>query len=247
MIKLEKLPVEPTYEEICDTLKKMIQESSRQQLTPEDRETYSGNIYNLGLFAYKNRDTKTALSCFTDTKAQKFKLDYTNMLLALLEHISGNTKKAMDDIFDLISKDRYNRYLNVNMGLLYKRAGNRLLACKFLVIGASLLERSEGLYRIPDIIEYADKKQAEGKYNKALILYHIVTSEVDSEVCWMKIGAIHIEAEKPSEGIKAYHEILKFNPDSKPANEKLREIHDAYCEKAEEVFQNRKFSLAAAF
>lgn len=247
LTKLEKLPVKPTYEEIFDALKQMIQESARHQSTPAEKETYSGNIFNLGLFAYNNKDSKTALSCFTDTKAQKFRLDYTNMLLALLEYLNGDIKKATDGMFDLISKDRYNRYLNVNMGLLYKRAGNRLLACKFLIIGASLLERSEGLYRIPDIIEYGDKKLSEGKNNKALILYHIVTSEVDSEECWMKIGSIQTEAEKPAEAIKAYHEILKFNSDYKPANEKLREIHDAYCERAEEVFQIRKFSLSAAF
>jgi len=243
---LEKQPIEPGYDEICTGLQAIIDKSMMNQSTPEEVLVHHGNLFNLGLYAYCENDPDKALECFQDLKSKKCRIEHVDMMIALVTHLKFNEKEAIRLMFDLLAKDRFNRYLNVNLGLLYKKAGNRLQAAKYLAIGASLLERSEGLYRIPDMIRRAEEKYAEGKLAKALILFHIVATETDSIAAWLRIGSIYREMEKPSEAVKAYQEILRFAPDSEAAKEKLLELHDMYCERAEEVFQNRRFSQAAA-
>ncbi|MFH2129822.1 MAG: hypothetical protein ABIK68_05550 [bacterium] len=245
--RLAKVSIEPTYEEISASLQKRVNASRLKQSTPEEIAEYHGDYFNLGLYSYIENDPEKALECFLDLQAQKCEIEHVNMMVALVTHIKSSVQDAIALMFDLLSKDRYNRYLNVNLGLLYKRAGNRLLAAKYLAIGASFLEKSEGLYRIPDMIKVADEKYQEGKLNRALSLYRIVAEETNHHECWLKIGQIYQETEKPSEAVKAYKEILKFNPTSEEANARLMELHDMYCQKAEDVFQNRKFSQAAAF
>ncbi|MBT6612375.1 MAG: hypothetical protein HOB38_09735 [Deltaproteobacteria bacterium] len=245
--RLAKVSIEPTYEEIKASLQKRVSKTRYKQSTPEEIAEYHGEYFNLGLYAYIENDPETALECFLDLQAQKCAIEHVNMMVALVTQIKTDAKEAIALMFDLLSKDRFNRYLNVNLGLLYKRAGNRLLAAKYLAVGASFLEKSEGLYRIPDMIRVADENNEEGKLGRAIKLYHIVATESDNLECWLKIGNIYQKTEKPSEAVKAFKEILKFEKDSEEANTKLMELHDMYCQKAEDVFQNRKFSQAAAF
>lgn len=245
--RLAKVSIEPTYEEISATLQKRVSKSRLKQSTPEEVAEYHGEYFNLGLYAYIENDPEKALECFTDLQAQKCEIEHVDMMLALVTQIKTNAKEAIGLMFDLLSKDRYNRYLNVNLGLLYKKAGNRLLAAKYLAIGASFLEKSDGLFRIPDMIHKADEWYKENKLKSALRLYRIVAAETNNQECWMNIGKIHQQMEKPSEAVKAFKEIIAFDPESEEANVKLMELHDMYCQKAEEVFHNRKFSQAAAF
>lgn len=245
--RLAKVPIEPTYEEISRSLQKRVSKSRMKQSTPEEIAEYHGDYFNLGLYSYIENDPEMAFECFTDLQAQKCEIEHVPMMVTLVTHIKSDIKDAIALMFDLLSQDRYNRYLNVNLGLLYKKAGNRLLAAKYLAIGASFLEKSDGLYRIPDMIQRADDLYEDNKLKSALRLYRIVASETNNQECWMKIGKIHQQMEKPSEAVKAFKEILEFDPENKEAIEKLTELHDMYCEKAEDVFQNRKFSQAAAF
>lgn len=245
--RLAKVSVDPTYEEVSASLQKRVNKSRFKQSTPEEIAEYHGDYFNLGLYAYIENDPEVALEIFLDLQAQKCAIEHVDMMVALVTYIKTDAKQAIGLMFDLLSKDRYNRYLNVNLGLLYKKAGNRLLAAKYLAIGASFLEKSEGLYRIPDIIRVADEKYEEGKLGRALKLYRIVATEANNQQCWLKIGNIYQETEKPSEAVKAFKEILEFDKDSEEARVKLLELHDMYCKKAEDVFQNRKFSQAAAF
>ena len=245
--RLAKVSVEPTYDEISRTLQKKVSKSRLKQSTPEEIAEYHGDYFNLGLYAYIENDPEKAFECFTDLQAQKCEIEHVDMMVALVTHIKTDAKEAIALMFDLLSKDRYNRYLNVNLGLLYKKAGNRLLAAKYLAIGASFLEKSDGLYRIPDMIHKADEWYKDNKLKSALKLYRIVASETNNQECWLKIGNIYKQLEKPSESVKAFKEILEFDSESEAAKAELLELHDMYCQKAEEVFQNRKFSQAAAF
>ncbi|MCP4752177.1 MAG: tetratricopeptide repeat protein [Proteobacteria bacterium] len=244
--RLEKIPAEPNYEEVCTNLRQIIDESHKKQSTPEDVANYHGNIFNLGLYAYYEKNPEDALECFLDLKSQDSKNEHLNMMIALIEDLKGDPQEARKQMFELLSKDRYNRYLNVNLGLLYRKIGNRLMEYRYLAVGASLLERSEGLYRIPDMIDLAEKKLEEGKTNKALKLYKIIGSETNNENAWLRIGEIYLGQEKYTDAIDAFQEVLKIDSESEQANAKLLEIHDMYCQRAEEVFQARRFSQAAA-
>jgi len=224
--RLAKVSVEPTYEEISASLQKRVTKARYKQATPEEIAEYHGDYFNLGLYAYIENDPENALECFLDLQAQKCAIEHVNMMVALVTHIKTDAKEAIALMFDLLSKDRYNRYLNVNLGLLYKKAGNRLLAAKYLAVGASFLEKSEGLYRIPDMIRVADEKYEEGKLGRALKLYNIVAAETNNQECWLKIGNIYQKTEKPSEAVKAFKEILEFDKESEEANIKLMELHD---------------------
>lgn len=244
--RLKKISIEPTKEEVCEALKAIIVTSREKQATTEDQKKYHGDIFNLGLYYFSQGDAEQAGECFQDLKDYKCTIEYLDIMITLVKDMQGFDEEAIAELFELMKKERYNRYYNVNLGLLYKKAGNRLMACKYLAVGSALLEKSEGLYRVSDIMQFAEKKVEQGAFNKAINMYRIVALETNSEDAWQRIGQILLDQEKPSEAIKAFKEIIEFKPDSEQANAKLQEIHDMYCDRAEEIFKLRRFSQAAA-
>ena len=227
--KAKKIPTDFSYEEVRDRLQQLIEETRAKQSHPEDQAVYHGHIFNLGLYAFYNKDAELAQKCFGELKEYNGKNEYLDLMLALTLDLKGQTQEAIEQIFNLLKEDPYNRYYNVNLGLLYRKVKNRLSMFRYLAVGAALLEKSDGLFRVTDIMARAAEKKEQGAYNKAIILYQIVASEQDNKEPWLRIGEIYLEMEKRTEAIK-----------------KLREIHDHFFASAEEIFQNRRFSQAAA-
>ena len=166
--------------------------------------------------------------------------------MALTLDLKGHVQDAIEQIFNLLKEDPYNRYYNVNLGLLYRKAKNRLSMFRYLAVGAALLEKSDGLFRVTDIMARAAEKKEQGAFNKAINLYQIVASEQNNPEPWLRIGEIYLEMEKRTDAIKAYKAVLEFDPENQEANQLLREIHDHFVASGEEIFQNRRFSQAAA-
>ena len=244
--KAKKIPTDFAYEEVRDQLQKLVEDTRAKQAIPEDQAVYHGHIFNLGMYAFYKKDADLAQKSFGELKEYNGKNEYLDLMLALTLDLKGHVQDAIEQIFNLLKEDPYNRYYNVNLGLLYRKAKNRLSMFRYLAVGAALLEKSDGLFRVTDIMARAAEKKEQGAFNKAINLYQIVASEQNNPEPWLRIGEIYLEMEKRTDAIKAYKAVLEFDPENQEANQLLREIHDHFVASGEEIFQNRRFSQAAA-
>jgi tetratricopeptide (TPR) repeat protein len=231
-------------ENIANHLRQAVKENWKKYSNTEGKIVLQGDIYNMGLFALSCGDSLTAMENFTKLKKQNSKIPYLDMIMALSSVGMGNGKKAVAELVALLGENQFDRYLNFNLGLLYKKIKNRLLSFKFLSIAASLLEKSEGQFSHTDILKIADGHFENGNLKKSLFLYKLVKAETPNIHAITRIGEIYLTNNNYTEAVVAFKAILAIEPDSQFALQKLKDIHDHYVEKADEVIKDKKIAQA---
>lgn len=248
-IELEKLKRNggnPTDEDFNNLYQATVTVDNPEEMTDEEREIQLRNIYNFGTLALHHKKTEFALDYFHQVKESGGKFKYLDMMIAISMAVSGKTKEGIKFFVDELGEDQHNRFFNINLGLMYKNVGNRLLSTKYLAIGAELLEKSDGLYHLSELIEIADQSALDGNHKKALRLYNVAISEVDNVKIWGKIGEVYINLKQYDEATRAFREILRLDPESKHAANQLKELHDIFCVRAEGFFHKSKFQASAS-
>ena len=243
----EQHSYEPTYETVCRKLRQAFKTNWKQQTIEESQINLQYNLFNLGLYALSSNDAALASECFSKLKTGNCIIENIDLLIALTLDLNKGTDEAIERMSKLLSKNQENRYLNVNLGLLYKKTGNRLLSYRYLVKATELLEMSEGLYSLTDIQNRADEYLEIDNKAKALKLYRLVTNEIPGISAWMKIGEILLHREEFVEAIMAFHEIREIDITYKPAELKLMEIHDLYSEKADRLYRKKEYVEATEY
>ncbi|PCI29439.1 MAG: hypothetical protein COB67_04070 [SAR324 cluster bacterium] len=236
--KCEEQSDDPTFEQLSHALSELVQEKDPVLI-------YQGNLFNLGLYALSQKIHDLAFDCFSKLRKQKCQLDYLEMCLALTFALKNHRTKAIDFFIRLLGITPYNRYYNVNLGLLYRRNKNRLLCFKYLAVGAALLEKSDGHYRLSELKVLAAGHFKAGRYVKAIQLYEVVVSEQDDLVAWSHIGESHLARQHFEDAAEAFRRLQKLDPKSDTAQQKLRAIHNHYFDRGEEFFHASKYRAAA--
>ena len=231
-------------ESIYSSLKQAIKENREKQTTPKETGILHGDIFNLALYALSQEDGKTAAEYLSMLDGLHGNIKYSGMLNAITEDINGNAKKAIEDMLMIIDGYKNDRYFNANLGFMYRKAGNRLLSVKYFAIAASLLEKSDGQFSPKKILRSADRNFGDGNIRKALVLYRLVVAETRCVHAMLQIGAIYILKKDFANAHRYFREALHLDPNSGTAKEKLRGIHDHYCDKAVELFQANKTDQA---
>lgn len=242
---VEEKMLEPTYENVCRRLRRAIKKKWKQQTIEESKLVLQQNQFNLGLYALSQGDARLAEENFFKLISEGSDLEYLDLLAALTKDLKGSTREAMEELVSILNESPDNRLANINLGLLYQKTGNRLLAYRYLVKGAELLEQSEGLYDINEIIGRANEYLENEEYQKALNLYHISVAENPTIEAWLNIGEVHIKREQFPEAVMAFHEVQEIEPGNETAAQKLIEIHDIYRSMGEQHFRNKEFAEAA--
>lgn len=233
--------------------------ANRGQVTADDMHAYfdelimedSGNMYthmyNHGIYCLNIADHEMALEQFVEIgKAKlKMKLEYLPLCISLAKAMSGNLDGAIKDIVKMLGANRYNRYYNANLGLMYRQKGEKLLSYKYLGLASFLLEKSEGLYSLHDLEVAADDKMEKGRFKDALQLYTVIVSESDNVKAWQQIGEIHLKQNHFVEAIPPFLKLQKIDPDSEVAKAKLGELYQFFMGKGDELFTERKFKPCA--
>ncbi|MBU3917284.1 hypothetical protein KKA14_17260 [bacterium] len=233
------------YVELCRFMVNKIKNFPVTDITEEQKNNQNIGIFNFGIYALSRKDPETALDCFLKLKSDTIEFENLEMAIAIAMDLSGFTKDAIKTLQDSLEYDRYNRFKNVNLAFMYKKSGNRLLACKYNAIAASLLEKSIGLYHMSKVMQRADGHFKQGMLDKALMLYKIVALEKNSVQAWNMIGEIFLAKDKLSEAVTAFKEILKIDPESSLVQDKFLHVHKLYCNKADALFQEMRLSQAA--
>jgi len=247
IIICQKRENKPGYKQITIALQKSAQEAEENfdsSIEKLENLPWQHQIYNLGLFAFQNKDIQLAQKCFKDLKNEQSSLPYVGMLNALIYDLRGKRDKAIVDLLQLLKENGKDRFININLGLIYRRANNRLLTYKYLLAGSVLLEDSEGMFSLKEIFQLAKKTLDQGELKRALKLFLLIVDESESIEAWAKIGDIYWQTLEEENAIQAYKQILKVDPKSRLGYIKLRKIHDNFCKKALIFTEASKFNLA---
>jgi tetratricopeptide (TPR) repeat protein len=240
---LEEKADTPDTEEVFQYFLENIREQKSLD-TPEANKALHENQYNLAIYALKKGNGEMAIRVLTELKETRNLFEYTDMLRAIAYSLIQEKDKTINIFVKLLGENQNNRYYNVNLGIYYRRTGNRLLAAKYLLIGAVLLEKSDGLYHVSDLIRIANEHHQNGAYKKALKLYHVIISEDENLDVYFSIGEVYITLEHYDKAMEIYFKILEIDKTSEKAKVQLRKIHDHFSQKAGEFFERSIFKQA---
>jgi len=247
--KAQKLAVQeyvPTYKEVLKEIQNRLKKMSDESVSGNKQLLYN-MVYNQGLYALASNDFETAFNAFIMIKQTNVKMEYLDMLVSITISHKDKTDRAIDMMIRLLGQDQFNRFLNVNLGLMYRRLGNHLLSTKYLAIGASLLKKSEGFYKISDLMTIAIEHFRNGMNRKALELFKIVVSEKEDERVFSYIGEIYLRVKNYNDAVKTFKDIIGLDPQSELGHAKLNEIHDMFFDKAISSHIDKKFRSAAEY
>ncbi len=247
--KLNRSGSRATYEQIHEALLELMEEDvgSLDQNEEDQYLKKQGYLFNVGLFALEEKRGEIAAEYFDTLLKERSKLEYVEMCRALAHELNKERKQAVDIFIKLLGKKPHNRFLNVNLGLIYRRTKNKLLSTKYLVVGAALLEKSDGHYRLADLRRIAEENYQSGRYKKAIKLYNVIVSEQEDPASWINIGECYLAQHLYEDAAKAFKRLKEVDPDSPIADQKLRVIHDIYHRRGEEFVRDSKYRAAAGF
>ena len=106
--------------------------------------------------------------------------EYIQSFVAMSYALRGEEKLAIDKLLSLLGKNQYNRFANANLGYLYKKQGNDLLAKKYFIITYQLLEKSQELYDMKQFRQKGEKYFKDEIYKNAVKVFEVLREEEES-------------------------------------------------------------------
>lgn len=237
---------EPTYRQVCNHISKKIS-ALNQEKTEKAIATAEKHLFNLGRYALAGNDAKFALKCLLRLKKRKSRLEYLDMLITLAMDLDSPSDKLTQHMMVLLSKDPINRYLNANLGIMFRKRGKRILSYKYLATAALLLEKTNGIFCRNDLIRLADDEMDLGNLKKALKIYKLVDSEINHPHVKKNIGQILIYKNRFAEALPLFKSLLEMDREDIEVRSKIREIHDYFLQKGEELCEANKHTSAVSF
>ncbi|MDH5560408.1 MAG: hypothetical protein OEY59_06085 [Deltaproteobacteria bacterium] len=215
------------------------------KLETEEKTTLKIPLYNLVLKGLETNDQDVVEAGLEKLREIKANYKYLDMLNWISLIYDGLTDQAISGMNAVLMEYPNDRFLNINLGLMYKKAGNKLATLRYLVKGASLIKGLGGNYKTSELIEIAETFYRERKFQKALDLYSKIENEVERIDVWENIGTIYFKMKEYLSAKDYYQKIKKHIPHSALANSKLEEIHDYFFQIAED-YSHKNFNRKAA-
>jgi tetratricopeptide (TPR) repeat protein len=234
-----------SYNDLKAAVQSLISKSQKEELEESEAKKFHHDVFNFGLFALNKKDYDAALDYFLVLKSREIDLKNLDLCIALLSDINGQRDEALRLMNNAFVTNPVSRLVNVNLALLHEKNKNRLLSYKFKAIASSLLEKSNGLIHDSEILEQANTFFKKTDYKRALRLYKIVAQDSEDAQAWLNIGEIHLQQKRQLEALDAIKEAKRIDPDAESVRKKLDEVHQQICQRAEELFNDSKFSQAA--
>ncbi len=234
-----------SYEDLKSSIGKMIQNATEQESGESEVSILDQDLFNFGLHALEKGDYDSALDCFLNLKSRNIELKDLDLCIAVISDVNGQRDEALRLLNGAYVAHPENRLINVNLALLYEKNKNRLLSYKFKAIAASLLEKSDGLIHESDILAHASDAFNKGDFKKALRLYKIVAQDSNDYQAWLNIGEIHLQQKRQLEALGAFKEAKNLAPEAAEVRDKLSAVFKQICDKADEMFNDSRFSQAA--
>lgn len=216
-----------------------------RKLISEQPENEKQHLFNLSIYALSVNEPDIAVESMASLSTREF--ETLDLLKAISIALKGDLESAIGRLVKLLGDNEFNRYYNVNIGLMYRKQGKKFLSSKYLIKTAHLLDKSNGIYSMKDLVKLANKTFQEGNLKKALHYFQVASTELPDPDVWYKIGLIFVERKKYDDAVLAFRELLKLDPKSTIGDDKLMEIHNYYFEKGEALLEDRKFKPSADY
>ncbi len=231
--KLKKAAGQLTETDICNEFKRQI---------TADGDNRIKHCYNLAIYALEKNKPDVAREALEQLD------DKTVPTKGLLQAISldqkGQRDEAIEMLVQFLGENEFNRYYNVNLGLIYRKAKNSFLSVKYLIKTAELLKKSNGIYNMYDLLKQANQHYSQGKQKQALEFYTIASSEIRDPDIWIKMGLIYKEQDQIGDAIYAFREVLNLDPESEAGKAELQKIHNTFVAEGDDLMQQKKYNPA---
>lgn len=231
--KLKKTAEKVTADDICPEFKRLI------SADPENSESH---CFNLSVYALENNKPNIAEEALRELDDKK--IPTKGLLQAIVLDQKGQRDEAIDTLMAYLGKNEFNRYYNANLGLIYRKSKNQFLAVKYLIKTAELLNKSDGIYDMRELLKEADQSFKQGDLKKALKFYRIVISEIKDPNIWLKMGMIHKEGKLNDEAVVSFKEALQIDPNLEEGLNQLQQIHDYYVSNGDSLILEKKYHPA---
>jgi len=237
-LNIEKLKKqgEVSIDDICQVFKKQIASGSVFNNTQK---------YDFSIYTIKNKRADFALKLIQEIPEEEF--PFINLLAAIISATQGKSEAAIEQLIKLLGEDKFNRYYNINLGLLYRKIGKTFLSIKYLLKTAELLKKTDGIFSMQQVIKMADEEVEKGNTKKALGFYLIAVQEISDPELWNKIGQLQKSLKQIDKAIQAFKEILKIDPKSELGNAELRKVHDYFVSQGDNLMSENKNQAAVDF
>ncbi len=170
--------------------------------------------------------------------------DYLQCYVAMAYALRGEEQLAIDKLLALLGKDQYNRYANANLGFLYKKQNNDLLAKKYFIITHQLLKKSQDLYDMDEFRAKGEKYYKDEIYKNALNIFKVLQEEQESPEVLARLGRIYIELDKFEKAINVYKRLVANYGQDPEVQKDLVEINIYILNLAKDLMEKHRYSHA---
>ena len=207
------------------------------ELPEEDRldDELAEKLYNYTLFSIKHQKGEEVEPYIHRLIEEHHCFNGLELLEAYAKCYQGDCEQENQITFikKYLADKPKNRYLIVNLGLLYREVGNWLQSARFLLIGVDLLEHSQGLFGIAEQIEIADREFDSEDWEKALNFYQVVAEQEDRAHVFQRIGETSLKLERSEESLEAWLNLKQKFSHLQSTEEQLHIAYEQFAQVAE--------------
>jgi len=208
-----------------------------QQIIQQDQ-------YNAALYALHTEDFPRAIELLSRLVDQKSTMPEAATLLCLAKNSLDNSEENLEAFFDLQEASPYDRVLNLNLGICCFNNGQIAHGYHYLCRTADLLSRSEGLYRLSEIIVAARNHADKGDAEAAIGLYKEAFLVVERIEFVAEIAKLYQALDQHDLALESFLQLKELAPEHELTQATLQDVHDTYLKKAEDQLDEQQFTTA---
>lgn len=246
---IDRLVEDGKYPDFVALYDAVFQRLGEPQLPPETQvldDALATNLYNLALLCLRNEDGDTALPIVLRLLKENKLFNGLEIMEACARHCSSSAevKDRIEGLKELLGTHPKDRYLLVNLGLLYREANNWLQSMKYLLTAVDLLEQSQGLYGLAEQFQIAERQYQAGEKEKSVTFFQVVVDQQPRIDAYTRLGEILFELERYEESLSHWLLLKQHFGEQPKGKEILDKAYAAFVAKAEQVRSETKASDA---
>lgn len=225
-----------------------------KQLVPFLRQKYDVRtkegfqiFYGLAIHCLQTHAPKTAGILFSKLEESYPANENLKCFHALALAEQGQHQAAINQLVELLGKNPFLRYANVNLGLLYFKHNQQTLGRKYFLRTQNLLNQSEGYYDMDEYQALGEKFLKEEQLEKAKKVYEVVCAEQKTPAVLLRLASILILKKDYDDVEGIIHQIQIIDPENKDAKKLLKKLYHYFYQQAEAAEKNRIFIKALEF
>ncbi|OGG98870.1 MAG: hypothetical protein A2600_09150 [Candidatus Lambdaproteobacteria bacterium RIFOXYD1_FULL_56_27] len=187
--------------------------------TAQHQEIRNNHLVNLALFALEQNQLPRALDAVGMLERVSSDYRYTPLLRAILNAKAGRLEPALEILKTQQAARPEDRYLNANLGLVYKKMGKHQQASVFFIRASYLLEKSYGFYSSEEIETLAKEFYHKRQFKEALGLYQVIAETDPQPSAWLHMSHCLYQLKKLSQSFQiakeGYGKAAELSPEAK--------------------------------